>query len=100
MHFNRFDICNAYYVFASLYHGGQGSKEYRIFGRLSKIGYKPALDLCEDDLTENSKDIFNKLVSNFQDGTLPQDYEPCCLCGFDHAYEQAEAKLGHTASDF
>jgi hypothetical protein len=27
--------------------------------------------------------------------TLPADYEPCGMCGFDHAYEQAEAREWH-----
>lgn len=35
MLWNRFDICAAFYLYATAYHHGQWSKEYRIFGRLS-----------------------------------------------------------------
>ena len=34
MYFDRFDICEAYYCYASDYHEGQFSKIYEIFGRL------------------------------------------------------------------
>lgn len=61
-YFNRFDICEAYYVFAMLYHGGQWSKEYRIFGRLQRIKYEPRNLNDERDLNENAKEIFLKLV--------------------------------------
>lgn len=64
MVFNRFDICEAYYVFAMLYHTGQGSKEYAIFGRLRKLGFSPGLYLCsKEGLTENGLEIYRKLVA-------------------------------------
>ncbi len=63
MYFDRTDICIAYYLYAALYHGGQGSKEYRIFGRLHKIGFKPPLICTEQTLSENQKEIFDNLVS-------------------------------------
>lgn len=28
---------------------------------------------------------------------LPQDYQPCGECGFDHAYEPEEANASHQA---
>lgn len=31
---------------------------------------------------------------------MPTDYEPCGDCGFDHAYEQAEAVEAHRKLDF
>jgi hypothetical protein len=39
----RYDVMDAYWLFASWYHGGQGTREYAIFGRLAKIGYKPGI---------------------------------------------------------
>lgn len=62
-YFDRFDICEAYYLYAMLYHGGQWSKEYAIFGRLHNMGITPRPGLRdEDDLSENGRAIFNRLV--------------------------------------
>lgn len=90
MEFNRFDICEAYYLFASYWHGGQFSKEYRIFGRLEKIGFKPSPTLSLESLSENGVLIYQNLVRK----NIP-DYESCGECGFDHSYEQEEAVLAH-----
>ena len=60
--FNRFDICDAYYVYAANYHGGQYTDTYRIFGRLEKIGYRPSSNLSEDSLEENARLIYDRLV--------------------------------------
>ena len=65
-YFDRFDICEAYYLYASLYHGGMMSKEYAIFGRLSKIGFEPRQSLRYETLTENAKAIYDNLVYNNQ----------------------------------
>jgi hypothetical protein len=62
MYFDKFDICEAYYMFATLYHGGQWSKEYRIFSRLHNIGFNPGPLLTVERLSENSREIFDKLV--------------------------------------
>lgn len=65
MYFDRFDICEAYYLFAAMYHEGQWSREYAIFGRLNRLGFRPGA--CgingPDDLTENAREIFERLVS-------------------------------------
>jgi hypothetical protein len=61
--FDRFDICEAYYVFASIYHKGQWSKEYTIFSRLEKIKFKPRISLREETLSDNAKDIYNSLIA-------------------------------------
>lgn len=64
--FNRWDICDAYYLFASLYHGGQWGAEYEIFGRLDAIRYDPRLGLCDrNDLSENGQAIFDGLVERW-----------------------------------
>jgi len=61
--FDRFDICEAYYVYAMLWHKGQWSKEYEIFGRLDRIGFKPSLMLSgPENLTENGYEIYSRLV--------------------------------------
>lgn len=66
MYFDRFDICAAYLCFACLYHGGMGSPEYRIFGRLNRIGYGPPGQGSHaddpDHLEENARAIFDALV--------------------------------------
>jgi hypothetical protein len=61
--YSRIDICEAWYLYASLYHGGQGSKLYEVFGRLDRLDFRPAPGLSEDSLEENSREIFDSLVS-------------------------------------
>lgn len=62
---NRFDICEAFYVYATLHHRGQGSKEYAIFGRLERIGFRPATCVADDPdkLTDDGKFLYERLVS-------------------------------------
>lgn len=63
--FDRVAICDAYYMFASLYHGGQGSKEYAIFGRLDKLKYKPGAGASSQRpsrLSEEAREVFDRLV--------------------------------------
>jgi hypothetical protein len=33
------------------------------------------------------------------DDELPDDYEQCGTCGYDHGYEQAEAQAAHRAME-
>lgn len=70
MQFDRFDICDAYYLFASLYHSGQFSPEYKIFGRLNAIGYKPSAGLVISRepfvMSDNAIAIFQKLVDRYE----------------------------------
>lgn len=63
MHFDRFDVCEAYYMFATLYHGGQWSEEYRIFGRLNRIKFRPRPNLSVETLDDNAREIFDALVA-------------------------------------
>ncbi len=60
--FDRFDICEAYYMFATLWHGGQFTKEYAIFGRLHKIGFRAPMSIDLEKLTENGRAIYDDLV--------------------------------------
>ena len=63
MYFDRFDICEAYYVYATLYHAGQFSSEYEIFGRLDRIGFDARPSLSDRaGLTENGQSIFDMLT--------------------------------------
>lgn len=62
-YFDRFDICKAYYCFACLYHSGQWSDTYKIFGRLEAIKFKPGIHGDDPDyLGENAREIFDNLV--------------------------------------
>jgi hypothetical protein len=66
MYFDKFDICEAYYMFASLYHRGQWSNEYKILSRLCKISFSPRLSISVETLSENSREIFDNLVERFE----------------------------------
>jgi hypothetical protein len=63
----KFDICEAWYLYACLYHSGQGSKLYQVFGRLDRLGFRPSPLLTEASLQkedrENVRIIFDSLVS-------------------------------------
>ena len=70
---NRIAILDAYYMFASLYHGGQGSKEYAIFSRLDKLGYKPGRGTRSQDpnrLDDDAREIFDRLVERHEASTF------------------------------
>jgi hypothetical protein len=62
--FDRFDICEAYYLYARDYHYGQLSKAYSVFARLKRIGFKPSPFLSFESLSDNGQDIYNELVKN------------------------------------
>jgi hypothetical protein len=58
----RFDICEAWYLYAVLYHSGQSSKLYQKIGQLDRMGFRPAPGLCYDSLQDDGKRIFEDLV--------------------------------------
>ena len=67
MQWDRFDIIEAYYLYARQYHKGQWSKEYKIFGRIANLGFTPGLSLRtydkpSDALSANGVEIYNQLV--------------------------------------
>ena len=66
--FDRFDVCEANYVFAMDYHRGQSSSEYAIFGRLERLRFKPLWDIDRWKLTENGKRILTDLVAGQREG--------------------------------
>ena len=66
MYFDRFDVCEAYYLFFTNYHQGQGSDFYQ---RLSAMldYFKPSICLNYDSLSENGKVIYDNLVDSCGD---------------------------------
>ena len=60
-HFDRFDIVEAYYLFLSEYHEGQGSVKY---ARLSHIlsYFNPSPNVMCGNLSENAQAIYQNLV--------------------------------------
>lgn len=64
--FDRFDVCAAYYIFATNWHSGQSSDIYKIFGRLAKLRYSPSLRIRNGKLiNENQRRIYRELVAKF-----------------------------------
>jgi len=64
MYFDRFDICSAYYLYGAYYHAGQFSKEYAYMGRVLNCGFHPSLVFDIKSLSENAREIFDKLVED------------------------------------
>jgi hypothetical protein len=66
LYFDRFDICLAYWAYATHWHGGQFSDTYAIFGRLERMGFRPG---CRSDrpadLGDNAREIYRQLVVKF-----------------------------------
>lgn len=65
-YFDRCDILSAYYLFGSLYHGGQWTNEYAYMGRAMNCGFKPGLNFRFESLTENGQEIYNDLVARHE----------------------------------
>ncbi len=59
---NRFDICEAWYLFASEWHQGQGSATYAIFGRLDRMRFRPSPMLSTRSLSGNGRLILAILI--------------------------------------
>ena len=63
MYYDSFDICAAHWMFAMLWHGGQGTKTYAKFGQLERLRFSPAPSWCDPrDLEENAREIYRQLV--------------------------------------
>lgn len=63
-YFCRFDIVEAYYLYARDYHGGQNSQEYQWLSRIKALDFIPARNLRYESLTLNGKAIYNNLLKN------------------------------------
>jgi len=60
-YFDRFDICEAYYLYFCDWHSGQWSKEYARLCKMQKY-FKPSpLLRTIEDLTENGYEIYTAL---------------------------------------
>ena len=77
-YFHRFDICEAYHLFACGYHVG-GDTTDNIFGRLYRMHFRPSPFLGSSDdprmhLTENGAEIYNQLIESHPDaaGVTPE----------------------------
>ena len=63
MHFDRWDIVEAYYWYLSDYHEGQGSKNYARLCKLEDI-YRPGFTTsASGPSNENSRAIYDALVA-------------------------------------
>lgn len=60
---NRFDICEAYYLFACEWHRGAGSAEYRIFGRLHNLDFRPSPMLSRDRLDREERSGVRRILA-------------------------------------
>lgn len=61
MYFDRFDIVEAYYLFLSHHHEGQGSEKYSRLCRMLRY-FTPGPLLRYDSLSDNGKAIYDRLV--------------------------------------
>ncbi len=59
---NRFDICEAWYLYAADWHEGQGSDTYAIFGRLVRMRFRPSPILSARSLSPNGRLILAGLI--------------------------------------
>jgi hypothetical protein len=67
-YFDRFDVCEAHYLFATSWHRGQWSPEYQVFGRLHAMRFKPSPLLSAASLSENGRDILASLIRRARRG--------------------------------
>jgi hypothetical protein len=64
MSFDRFDICEAWYLYLSHWHNGQGSREYARLSRLLSY-FTPRDSLCDEcDLSDNARCIYEQLCED------------------------------------
>lgn len=69
MYFDRFDICEAYFLALSHCHGGQWSREY---ARLCKLMayFKPSPMLSIETLSDNGREIYDSACDRFLKGQV------------------------------
>ena len=68
MYFDRFDICEAYFLALSHCHGGQWSREYERLCKLMKY-FKPSPMLSVETLNENARIIYDNACEKLLKGT-------------------------------
>jgi len=69
MYFDRFDICEAYFLALSHCHAGQWSQEYARLCKLMSY-FKPAPNLSVDTLTDNAREIYNSACTRMLKGNV------------------------------
>ena len=52
---DRFDIYGALWALCSRWHGGQGSRGYRLLSRLAARGYRPGLGLQQGQFESDTQ---------------------------------------------
>ena len=57
MYFDRFDICEAYYLALCHCHGGQWSREYARLSRMTNY-FRPSPMLSVESLGDNARQIY------------------------------------------
>jgi hypothetical protein len=63
MYFDSFDICQAHYTFAALFHGGQWCPIYAKFAQLDRLRFRPGMGCGNPaNLEANAKAIYRQLV--------------------------------------
>jgi hypothetical protein len=68
MYFDRFDICEAYFLALSHCHGEQWSREYERLCKLMKY-FKPSPMLSVETLNENARIIYDNACKKLLKGT-------------------------------
>ena len=67
MYFDRFDICEAYFLALSHCHGGQWSREYARLCKLMSY-FKPSPMLSIETLSDNGREIYDSACDRFLRG--------------------------------
>ena len=58
MYFDRFDICEAWFLALSHCHGGQWSREYERLCKMRRY-FRPSPLLSVDSLSDNGREIYD-----------------------------------------
>ena len=82
MSFYRLDICEAWYVFLSETHEGQGSEKYARLSRLLRHFF-PKDRLSAETLSEGARAIYDRLINPPREMVIgdPEEFEPCTVSG-------------------
>lgn len=100
---DHFQRLLALFHYCSLYHSGKNSREYAVLSRVTgKYGFRPSgseeyAECLTDDDNFVAREIFLALGGSYADFSddVPDGYESCPHCGFDHSHEQAAAEREH-----
>ena len=66
-YFDRFDICEAYYLALSHCHGGQWSREYARLCCMADY-FRPRPTLSVDTLSDNAREIYERACARMLGG--------------------------------